>query len=128
MASLIEKLLRTGDKKTLRQLRNYADSINALEDSFKTFTDAELREETIIRARMDGRSWFVENVRRAGEQVSEEVEEMSSDVEATQAQLAVVLAELRTISARLAALERDRHGATTSPDQDRSAPSARPSA
>lgn len=46
MASLIEKLLRTGDKKTLRQLRNYADSINALEDSFKTFTDAELREET----------------------------------------------------------------------------------
>ncbi|MGN6440797.1 MAG: preprotein translocase subunit SecA, partial [Arthrobacter sp.] len=46
MASLIEKILRTGDKKTLRQLRNYADSINALEDSFKTFTDAELREET----------------------------------------------------------------------------------
>ncbi|WP_104136374.1 preprotein translocase subunit SecA [Arthrobacter sp. ZGTC131] len=52
MASLIEKLLRTGDKKTLRQLRNYADSINALEDSFKTFTDAELREETDrLRAR-----------------------------------------------------------------------------
>jgi preprotein translocase subunit SecA len=46
VASLIEKLLRTGDKKILRQLRNYADSINALEDSFKTFTDAELREET----------------------------------------------------------------------------------
>ncbi|MFC9350994.1 preprotein translocase subunit SecA [Arthrobacter sp. NPDC057013] len=46
MASLIEKLLRTGDKKLLRQLRNYADSINALEDSFQTFTDAELREET----------------------------------------------------------------------------------
>jgi preprotein translocase subunit SecA len=52
VASLIEKLLRTGDKKTLRQLRNYADSINALEDSFKTFTDAELREETDrLRAR-----------------------------------------------------------------------------
>lgn len=52
MASLIEKLLRTGDKKTLRHLRNYADSINALEDSFKTFTDAELREETDrLRAR-----------------------------------------------------------------------------
>ncbi|MET3933337.1 preprotein translocase subunit SecA [Arthrobacter sp. OAP107] len=46
MASLIEKILRTGDKKLLRQLRNYADSINALEDSFQTFTDAELREET----------------------------------------------------------------------------------
>ena len=52
MASLIEKLLRTGDKKTLRQLRTYADSINALEDSFKTFSDAELREETDrLRAR-----------------------------------------------------------------------------
>ncbi len=52
MASLIEKLLRTGDKKTLRQLRNYADSINALESSLKTFTDAELREETDrLRAR-----------------------------------------------------------------------------
>jgi voltage-gated potassium channel len=73
-------------------------------------------------------AWFVENLRRAQSEVSEEVEEVSSDVEATQAQLAVVLAELRTISARLAALERDRHGATTSPDQDRSAPSARPSA
>lgn len=55
MASLIEKLLRTGDKKTLRQLRNYADSINALEDSFKTFSDAELREETDrLRARHQG--------------------------------------------------------------------------
>jgi voltage-gated potassium channel len=73
-------------------------------------------------------AWFVENLRRAQSEVSEEVEEVSGDVEATQAQLAVVLAELRTISARLAALERDRHGATTSPDQDRSAPSARPSA
>jgi preprotein translocase subunit SecA len=52
VASLIEKLLRTGDKKTLRHLRNYADSINALEESFQTFTDAELREETDrLRAR-----------------------------------------------------------------------------
>jgi voltage-gated potassium channel len=73
-------------------------------------------------------AWFVENLRRAQSEVSEEVEEVSSDVEATQAQLAVVVEELRTISARLAALERDRHGATTTPDQDRSAPSARPSA
>ncbi|MDO5676357.1 MAG: MobF family relaxase [Propionibacteriaceae bacterium] len=30
----------------------------------RTRTEAELREETIIRARMDGRSWFVENVQR----------------------------------------------------------------
>jgi voltage-gated potassium channel len=73
-------------------------------------------------------AWFVENVRRAGEQVSEEVEEVSADVEATQVQLADVLAELRTISARLDALERDRRGATANPDPDRSAPSVRPSA
>jgi voltage-gated potassium channel len=73
-------------------------------------------------------AWFVENVRRAGELVSEEVEEVSADVEATQVQLADVLAELRTISARLDALERDRRGGTTSRDPDRSAPSVRPSA
>ena len=73
-------------------------------------------------------AWFVENVRRAGEQVSEEVEEVSTDVEATQAQLAEVLAELRTISARLDALERDRSAGSTSRGRDRSAPSARPSA
>ena len=53
-------------------------------------------------------AWFVEHVRRTGEQVSEEVEDVSTDVEATRAQLADVLAELRTISARLDALERDR--------------------
>jgi voltage-gated potassium channel len=54
-------------------------------------------------------SWFVENLRRAGEQVVEEVED-------TQVQLADVLAELRAISARLDALERDRHpGAPATP-------------
>ena len=79
-------------------------------------------------------AWFVENVRRAGEQVSDEVEEVSDDVEATRAQLAEVLVELRTISARLEALERGRAGVPMNrterdrPAQDRSAPSARPSA
>ena len=56
-------------------------------------------------------AWFVENLRRTEQQVSEDVEEVSSDVEAAQVQLAEVLAELRTISARLDALERDRHPA-----------------
>ncbi|WP_285726274.1 preprotein translocase subunit SecA [Psychromicrobium xiongbiense] len=46
MASLLEKILRTGDRKTLKRLHVYADAINALEESFETFTDAELREET----------------------------------------------------------------------------------
>jgi voltage-gated potassium channel len=73
-------------------------------------------------------AWFVENLRRAQDEVSEEVEEVSADVEATQVQLADVLAELRTISARLDALERDRRGATANPDPDPSAPSVRPSA
>ncbi|MCU1573317.1 MAG: preprotein translocase subunit SecA [Micrococcaceae bacterium] len=46
MPSLLERILRTGDRKTLQRLNVYADAIEALEDSFKTFTDAELREET----------------------------------------------------------------------------------
>jgi preprotein translocase subunit SecA len=52
VANLLEKLLRTGDRRTLKQLRVYADAINALEDEFKGFTDAELRGETDrLRAR-----------------------------------------------------------------------------
>jgi voltage-gated potassium channel len=50
-------------------------------------------------------SWFVENLRRASEEVEEEVEEAG---ERTSAQLAQALAELRAISARLDALERER--------------------
>jgi len=73
-------------------------------------------------------AWFVENLRRAQDEVSEEVEEVSTDVEATQAQLVEVLAELRTISARLDALERDPSAGTASRGPDRSVPSARPSA
>lgn len=46
MASLLERVLRTGDKKTLRTLRGYADAINVLEDEFKSLSDAELRAET----------------------------------------------------------------------------------
>ena len=46
MPSLLERVLRTGDKKTLKKLRNYADAINVLEDEFRQLTDADLRAET----------------------------------------------------------------------------------
>ena len=58
VASILEKVLRTGDKKVLRRLRSYADAINTLEDGFRKFTDAELRAETdAFRQRLeDGES------------------------------------------------------------------------
>ncbi|RKW71646.1 preprotein translocase subunit SecA [Galactobacter caseinivorans] len=43
MANLFERILRAGDKKTLKRLKGYADEINALEESFKEFSDEELR-------------------------------------------------------------------------------------
>ncbi|MDN5824634.1 MAG: preprotein translocase subunit SecA, partial [Micrococcaceae bacterium] len=46
MASLLERVLRTGDKKTLKQLRGYAQAINLLEDEFRAMSDADLRAET----------------------------------------------------------------------------------
>lgn len=58
MASFLEKILRVGDKKVLKQLTAYTDAVNSLEDSFKDLSDAELREETDkFRARVaDGES------------------------------------------------------------------------
>jgi len=46
VASFLEKVLRTGDKRVLKRLRTYADAVNSLEDSFKELSDAELRAET----------------------------------------------------------------------------------
>ncbi|WP_125609637.1 preprotein translocase subunit SecA [Specibacter cremeus] len=46
MPSILERVLRTGDRRTLKRLNVYADAIDSLEESFKAFTDAELREET----------------------------------------------------------------------------------
>ena len=58
MASFLEKILRTGDKKILRQLEAYSTAVDSLEDSFASMTDAELRGETDkFRARIeDGES------------------------------------------------------------------------
>lgn len=46
MASFLEKVLRVGDKKILKQLRAYTDAVNSLEESFVSLSDAELRAET----------------------------------------------------------------------------------
>ncbi|WP_455117807.1 preprotein translocase subunit SecA [Rothia mucilaginosa] len=42
----MEKILRTGDKRVLRQLEAYTKAVNSLEDSFSSMTDEELRAET----------------------------------------------------------------------------------
>ena len=48
MANVINKLLRAGEGRILAKLRNYTVSVNALEESFKSLTDDELRNETTI--------------------------------------------------------------------------------
>ena len=46
MANILEKLLRFGEGRTLKRLRNYATAINNLSDEYSDMTDAQLREET----------------------------------------------------------------------------------
>ncbi|MFT4147587.1 MAG: preprotein translocase subunit SecA [Micrococcaceae bacterium] len=42
-----EKLLKAGDQRTLKKLRNYANAVNALEDEFKSLSDEQLKAETV---------------------------------------------------------------------------------
>lgn len=46
MANFLEKLLRTGEGRTLKRLRRYTEAINQLSDEFSEMSDTELREET----------------------------------------------------------------------------------
>ena len=46
VANILEKLLRFGEGRTLKRLRNYATAINNLSDEYSDMTDAQLREET----------------------------------------------------------------------------------
>ncbi|WP_349828688.1 preprotein translocase subunit SecA [Brevibacterium litoralis] len=46
MANFLEKLLRSGEGRTLKKLRAYTKAVNALADEFEAMTDEELREET----------------------------------------------------------------------------------
>ena len=43
MPAIIDKLLRIGEGKTLRQLETIAKAVNAIEDEFKAMSDAELQ-------------------------------------------------------------------------------------
>ncbi|WP_022884376.1 preprotein translocase subunit SecA [Glaciibacter superstes] len=47
MASILEKVLRVGEGRTLRRLENYAKAINALEEDFQGLSDDELKNETV---------------------------------------------------------------------------------
>jgi preprotein translocase subunit SecA len=46
LANILDKVLRAGEGRILAKLRNYATSVNALEDAFTSLSDEELRNET----------------------------------------------------------------------------------
>ncbi|MBX3193930.1 MAG: preprotein translocase subunit SecA [Microbacteriaceae bacterium] len=46
MANVLERVLRVGEGRLLRRLKNYAEAVNHLEESFEELTDDELRAET----------------------------------------------------------------------------------
>ena len=46
MSSILDRVLRIGEGRIVKKLANLADQVNALEESFRSLTDAELREET----------------------------------------------------------------------------------
>ena len=47
MANVLERVLRFGEGRLLRRLKNYAEAVNHLEESFEELTDEELRAETV---------------------------------------------------------------------------------
>ena len=47
MANVLERVLRVGEARTLRRLKNYAEAVNLLEEHFEELTDDELRHETV---------------------------------------------------------------------------------
>jgi len=46
VANVLERVLRVGEGRTLRRLKNYAEAVNHLEEAFAELTDDELRNET----------------------------------------------------------------------------------
>jgi len=47
VANVLERVLRVGEGRLLRRLKNYAEAVNHLEESFEDLTDDELRAETV---------------------------------------------------------------------------------
>jgi preprotein translocase subunit SecA len=47
VANVLEKVLRAGEARTLRRLKNYAEAVNLLEEHFEELTDEELKNETV---------------------------------------------------------------------------------
>lgn len=47
VANVLERVLRVGEGRTLRRLKNYANAINQLEEDFEHLSDDELRNETV---------------------------------------------------------------------------------
>ncbi|MCU1534156.1 MAG: preprotein translocase subunit SecA, partial [Glaciihabitans sp.] len=47
VANVLERVLRVGEGRLLRRLKNYADAVNHLEDDFHELTDEELKNETV---------------------------------------------------------------------------------
>ena len=55
MANVLERVLRVGEGRILRRLKNYAEAVNHLEEAFSELTDDELRDETVaLRERYSG--------------------------------------------------------------------------
>jgi len=46
--SIIDRILRAGEGRTLRRLKALADAVNSIEGNYTDLTDAELRELTDI--------------------------------------------------------------------------------
>ena len=44
--SIVDRILRIGEGRTLRKLSAIADQVDALEDDYRQFTDEELRNQT----------------------------------------------------------------------------------
>ena len=47
MANVLERVLRVGEGRLLRRLKNFAEAAGHLEEDFKELTDEELKHETV---------------------------------------------------------------------------------